>query len=220
MWYGPLPIEFCQLCLLMKGTIGYAMPFTMAGIVILKFFYICIWQHYRPIDDDFVARVIITFAYFISFYLQLVKNMAPGKPVYNTIFCTGVYQPSFDDMPKKIPMEMGMLIPILASQILTPIIHQKMKKLTEDFKAKNQNTPDHESLSLYVIINILFIFVVVIIALCNASEPSRWNEYPANLYLFYIHFITGLQAGVVPAILIWKKMKIQFIKEMIYEVFG
>ena len=70
------------------------------------------------------------------------------------------------------------------------------------------------------LLNILFIFVVVIIALCNASEPSRWNEYPANLYLFYIHFITGLQAGVVPAILIWKKMKIQFIKEMIYEVFG
>ena len=51
------------------------------------------------------------------------------------------------------------------------------------------------------------------------AEPFRWNEFPNNLYIFYIHFITGLQAGLVPAILILKKMNITFIKEMVYEIY-
>ena len=52
-----------------------------------------------------------------------------------------------------------------------------------------------------------------------SAEPFRWNEFPNNLYIFYIHFITGLQAGLVPAILILKKMNITFIKEMVYEIY-
>ena len=174
VWYGPLPASFCQCCLQLKGMVTYAMPMIMAGIVLLKFMYICIWQRFREIDDDFVARIITMLAYFWGFCLQLTKNLAPGKPVYNTVFCTGVYHSSFDGMAKKIPVEMGILIPILLAQILTPFIHRKKKELNlvnllvKTFKAKNQNTPEYDNLSLYFVLNILFILVVVFIGLCNA----------------------------------------------------
>ena len=49
------------------------------------------------------------------------------------------------------------------------------------------------------------------------SEPFRWDEYQNKLYLLYVQFITGLQAGVLPAVLILKKMKISFIQEMLIE---
>ena len=55
VWYGPLPPEFCQLCLLLKGTLTYTMPFIMAGIVILKLLYICVWRGFRQMDDDLVV---------------------------------------------------------------------------------------------------------------------------------------------------------------------
>ena len=173
VWYGPLPSEFCQFCLLLKGTVTNISPFIIAGIVSIKFLYICVWQGFRQMNDDLVVRIIIILACFCGFYMQLTKNIAPGKPVYNTVFCTGVYHPSFDELNKKIPTELGMLIPILIVQILTPFIHQKKKKLNlvhillKTFKARNQNTPDHESLTLYFICNICFILVVVFIDLCN-----------------------------------------------------
>ena len=169
VWYGPLPPEFCQLCLLMKGTVGYTIPFIMASIVTLKFLYICVWQGFREMDDDLVVRIIIILATFWGFYMQLIKNLAPGKPVYSTVFCTGVYQSSFDGMDKKIPTETGMLIPILIAQLITPFIYQKRKELNniQTFKAKNQNIPNHESLTLYFICNICFILCVVGIRLCN-----------------------------------------------------
>ena len=49
-----------------------------------------------------------------------------------------------------------------------------------------------------------------------SAEPSRWNEYPNNLYLFYIQFIGGLQSGIIPTFVILKKMNI---KEMMYEIY-
>ena len=173
VWYGPLSPEFCQLCLLLKGTVTYAMPIIIAGIVILKFLYICVWQGFRQMNDDLVVRIITILACYLGFYMQLTQNVDPGKPVYNTIFCTGIYHSSFEKMEKKIRIELGMLIPILIAQILTLIIHKKKKELklvvllTKTFKAKNQNTPDHESLTLYFIVNICFILVVVFIGLCN-----------------------------------------------------
>ena len=85
-----------------------------------------------------------------------------------------IYRSSFDEMDKKIPIEVGIFIPILiALLIMTPFIHQKKKELNlvhlskQTFKAKNQNTPDHESLTLYFIVIICFILVVVFINLCN-----------------------------------------------------
>ena len=53
------------------------------------------------------------------------------------------------------------------------------------------------------------------------SEPYRWNEFPDKLYLFYVHFITGLQTGIIPAIHILKKMRkikrIAFIQEILID---
>ena len=49
-----------------------------------------------------------------------------------------------------------------------------------------------------------------------SAEPSRWNEYPNNFYLFYIQFIGGLQSGIIPTFVILKKMNI---KEMMYEIY-
>ena len=62
--------------------------------------------------------------------------------------------------------------------------------------------------SLFIIYKTLF----------SRSEPYRWNEYQNKFYLFYLHFATALQAGILPAILILKKQKISFLKEMLYEV--
>ena len=171
VWYGPLPLEFCQLCLLLKGTIFSAIPFIIAGIVIIKFLYICVWKGFRQMNDDLLVTIIIILSCFLGFYMQLIKKMAPGKPVYNTVFCTGIYHSSFDEMDKKIPIELVMmLIPILIAQILTPFIHKKKKELTLVHLLKkpgNQNTPDHESLTMYFIVNICFILAIVFIGLCN-----------------------------------------------------
>ena len=104
----------------------------------------------------------------------MTKNMAPGKPVYNTVFCTGIYKSSFDEMDKKFPAEMGILIPILIAQVMTPYITKKKNEvgivnlLQNEMKVTNQHTPNHESLVLYFIMNILFILAVVFIGLCNA----------------------------------------------------
>ena len=49
-----------------------------------------------------------------------------------------------------------------------------------------------------------------------STEPSRWNEYPNNFYIFYIQFITGLQVGILPAFTILKKNNV---KEMLYEIY-
>ena len=171
VWYGPLPLEFCQFCLLLKGTMFSAIPFIIAGTVIIKFLYICVWKGFRQMNDDLLVTIIIILSCFLGFYMQLIKTMAPGKPVYNTVFCTGIYHSSFDEMDKKIPIELlMMLIPILIAQILTPFIHKKKKELTLVHllkKAGNQNTPDHESLTMYFIVNICFILAVVFIGLCN-----------------------------------------------------
>ena len=85
VWYGPLSPEFCQLCLLLKGTVTYAMPIIIAGIVILKFLYICVWQGFRQMNDDLVVRIIIILACFCGFYMQLTKNIVT---TYNTVFFT------------------------------------------------------------------------------------------------------------------------------------
>ena len=171
VWYGPLPSEFCQLCLLLKGTVTYAMPLIIAGIVIIKFLYICVWKGFRQMNDDLLVRIIIVLSCFLGFYMQLIKKIEPGKPVYNTVFCTGIYHSSFDEMDKKIPIELlMMLIPILIAQILTPFIYKKKKELNPVHllkKARNQNTPDYESLTLYFIVNFCFILAVVFIGLCN-----------------------------------------------------
>ena len=171
VWYGPLPLEFCQFCLLLKGTMFSAIPFIIAGTVIIKFLYICVWKGFRQMNDDLLVTIIIILSCFLGFYMQLIKKMAPGKPVYNTVFCTGIYHSSFDEMDKKIPIELVMmLIPILIAQILTPFIHKKKKELTLVHLLKkpgNQNTPDHESLTMYFIVNICFILAMVFIGLCN-----------------------------------------------------
>ena len=39
-----------------------------------------------------------------------------------------------------------------------------------------------------------------------------------NLYIFYIHFATGLQTGIIPAIFIINKKKISFFKEVLHEI--
>ena len=174
VWYGPLPSEFCQFCLLLKGTICHAVPFTIACIVILKFLYICVWQGFRQINDDLIVRFTIILACFWGFYMVSIKSIAPGKPVYNTVFCTGIYHSSFGEMDKKFPLEVvGMFIPSLVGQIMTPFIHWKKKELNlahllkKSFQASNQNTPNHESLTMYFIVNICVILVVVFIGLCN-----------------------------------------------------
>ena len=48
------------------------------------------------------------------------------------------------------------------------------------------------------------------------SAPYQWNEYPNTMYLFYTQFITGLQAGLIPAIIILKKLKLKFIHEIFF----
>ena len=174
VWYGPLPSEFCQFCLLLKGTICHAVPFTIACIVILKFLYICVWQGFRQINDDLIVTFTIILACFWGFYMVSIKSIAPGKPVYNTVFCTGVYRSSFGEMDKKFPLEVvGMFIPSLVGQIMTPFIHWKKKELNlvhllkKSFEASNQNTPNHESLNMYFIVNICLILAVGFISLSN-----------------------------------------------------
>ena len=170
VWYGPLPAEFCQFCKLFKSTLGNTCPFIVASLVILKFLYICVWQRLREIDDRFITLIIVMLAYFYGFSMQLIKSLAPGKPTFNTVFCTGVYISSYEDLDKKFTTEIGLLIPILICQILVPIIQKRINKLNNieaTVVAANQHTPNHESLTLYFIVNIFFVIAVVSIALAN-----------------------------------------------------
>ena len=206
VWYGPLPAGFCQLILLLKGTLGNTGPFIVAGIVAIKFLYICVWKRFKTIEDDLIRVIIVRTAYFLGFLMVLTKNLAPGKPTYNTVrflfysftntlafiflkvCCTGVYKSSYDQMKKKIPTEIGFLIPIVMCQILTPIIQWQKNKLNmtvkqlpinlhssemqsdhnlERLNLTNQNVPNLESLAFYFIANIFFILCVIVIGLAN-----------------------------------------------------
>ena len=80
--------------------------------------------------------------------------------------CTGVYKPSYDQLNKKIHTQAGLMIPILICQILTPIINKKKNKINTAMNT-NQKTPNLESLTLYFIINILFVLVLITIQLAN-----------------------------------------------------
>ena len=87
------------------------------------------------------------------------------------VFCTGEYKPSFDHLPKKIPTELGSLIPISLCQILTPIIQWQRHKLNDiekRFGVKNQKTPQLESMTLYFIMNIVIVAAVIDIGLLNS----------------------------------------------------
>ena len=76
-------------------------------------------------------------------------------------------------MDTKIPVERLMIVPIFISQVLTPLIIWQKRKLNmvsplgETFKAKNQNTPDYESLFFYFVITIAMVFSIVIMGLLN-----------------------------------------------------
>ena len=85
VWYGPLPAGFCQFSLLVKGTLGNTGPFIVAGIVIIKFLYICVWKRFKTIEDDLIRLFIVTSACFSGFLMVLTKNLAPGKPTFNTV---------------------------------------------------------------------------------------------------------------------------------------
>ena len=189
VWYGPLPAGFCHFILLVKGTLGNTGPFVVSGIVIMKFLYICIWKRFRTIEDDLIKIIIVLTSYFFGFLMVLTKSLAPGKPTYNTICCTGVYKSSYDLMEKKIPTEICFLIPILICQILTPIIQWQKNKLNnlknnqsvmprlqrsstrtqslDDNLTTNQNIPNLENLAFYFMANIFFILAVITIGLAN-----------------------------------------------------
>ena len=130
---------------------------------------------------------IVLTSYFFGFLMVLTKSLAPGKPTYNTICCTGVYKSSYDLMEKKIPTEICFLIPILICQILTPIIQWQKNKLNNlknnqsvmprpqrsstqslnDNVTTNQNIPNLENLAFYFIANIFFILAAITIGLAN-----------------------------------------------------
>ena len=157
----------------------------MAGIVIIKFLYICVWKRFKTIEDDLIRLFIVTSACFSGFLMVLTKNLAPGKPTFNTVrflirftficnhisvpkvCCTGVYKSSYDQMKKKITTEIGFFIPILLCQILTPIIQWQKNKLNnmkvqsvhnlKRLNSTNQNVPNLESLAFYFMANIFFI---------------------------------------------------------------
>ena len=79
---------------------------TLSAIVIIKFLFLCVWKKMKDMDDDFIARFVILASALLSFLLALVKFLGPGKPVLNTIICTGTHLPSYEDLGSRFAPEL------------------------------------------------------------------------------------------------------------------
>ena len=79
---------------------------TLSVIVIIKFLFLCVWKKMKVMDDDFIARFVILASALLSFLLALVKFLGPGKPVLNTIICTGTHLPSYEDLGSRFAPEL------------------------------------------------------------------------------------------------------------------
>ena len=137
---------------------------SLATIVIIKFLFLCVWKQMKVMNDDLIARIVILTLFMVSFLLILIKFLGPGKPVLNTIICTGVYLPSYEDLDGRFaPEPMVALFGFLSNVILMIPISIKRRQ-NEVFDAQHQpkirrhNLPKSlESLvwNLVIIVNLL-----------------------------------------------------------------
>ena len=85
-WVGPsLPTFMCYINLMLKGIFSHGFLFLMLGIFVMKYLFICKWKRLKPVDDDFLARITVLWAFLFGFGLQLVKLIGPGRHPQNFV---------------------------------------------------------------------------------------------------------------------------------------
>ena len=143
---GPLPFWFCNIKVIFKGGIFMFFGMTLATIVIIKFLLLCVWKHMKVMNDDLIARIVILTSLLVSFLLALVKFFGPGKPVLNTIICTGVHLPSYEDMGSRFAPElMVTLFGFLSNVVLMIPIFIKRRQ-NEAFDDQHQPSTQRHNL--------------------------------------------------------------------------
>ena len=137
---------------------------SLATIVIIKFLFLCVWKQMKVMNDDLIARIIILTLFMVSFLLILIKFLGPGKPVLNTIICTGVHLPSYEDLGSRFAPELMVTLFGFLSNVVLMIPISIKRRQNEVFDAQHQpsiqrhNLPKSlESLvwNLVIIVNLL-----------------------------------------------------------------
>ena len=65
VWYGPLPEMLCMVHVKMTQMMYTVLFCLVAYVTIAKFTFICIWKSMRVMNDDLLARIIISQISFI-----------------------------------------------------------------------------------------------------------------------------------------------------------
>ena len=167
----------------------------------------------RVIDDDLIARIVILCVVVISFALYLVKFLGPGKPVLNLIICSGMYYPSYDLMGKRFSPE----LPIIALAFLVNVslmipIYLKRRQneeVDQQYEQSNdQKIPNSlESLIWNLVIISVCLIGILVIEKNNQTSIDELDDFPNNLFPFYIQFMAQIQPAVFLSIHILLKYR-------------
>ena len=147
---------------------------TLSTIVIIKFLFLCVWKKMKVMHDDFIARFVILASILISFLLALVKFLGPGKPVLNTIICTGVHLPSYESLGSRFAPEICVTTLAFLTNVclMIPIYIKRRQNEGVDQKhvsaSKRDNLPKSlESLILNLIIIVVLLAGIFVIEVLN-----------------------------------------------------
>ena len=119
----------------------------------MKYLFICKWKRMRPLDDDFIARVIILTAVFWGFYSYIMKTLGPGRISTTFVICTGNFTPNEERLENlvQIPHACFVSVAFLSCIVLGVKVEWRKFKIgkkdqKQSFDIRNQNVPNQESI--------------------------------------------------------------------------
>ena len=174
------------------------MSFSMvcATMILFKFMFLCVWKKMKVMNDDLIARIVIIISIFVSFALFMAKFLGPGKPVYNTIICTGTYLPSYENLGKRFTPEPFVLFAAFITYICLIIPITLKRRQNEAFDqqhgssiiAKRNNLPKSlESLVWNLVIISNMTCAIVVAELLNRYKRLRTKYIVCTLYILYTY---------------------------------
>ena len=92
VWFGPLPIEICNLQVWVSSIVVWYSFLTLFFISLAKFMYICIWKHMRDMNDDLIVTILVRIS--ILFSIWVSTNGFSNRKVEratSAAMCTGIF---------------------------------------------------------------------------------------------------------------------------------
>ena len=164
VWFGPLPMEICNLQAWVSGVVVYYSFLTLFFISLAKFMYICVWKHMRDVNDDLIVTILVRIS--VSFSVWASTNGFSNRKVEratSAAMCTGIFNDHNQIMnpeisSDKLPAPYGFILWSLSATTLFFMAAITItRKRNNENKALIQRPKDLESMLLNFALLILFL---------------------------------------------------------------